>query len=205
MSGIKRTQQKKTLTDILRASTKGMVAPVVVVLAKLGITPNALTVFGLVMHLPVAWALVNGAWRWAAFFGIFSVADVLDGSLARHLNKEATSKFGAFLDSTIDRIAEVLIFGGLVWWFSAETQPLFALLSLFALAGSLLVSYTRARAEALGFECKVGLFSRVERYLVLFVFGMLQRPDLCVIVLAVGTWITVVQRGWTVYQQATQA
>ncbi len=202
MSEIKGTPQKKTLTDFLRASTKGLIDPVVAVLARLGVTPNALTIFGLLMHIPVAWALVNGEWRWAAFFGIFSVADVLDGSLARYLNKESTSKFGAFLDSTTDRIAEVLVFGGLVWWFSAETQPLYALLSLLALAGSLLVSYTRARAEALGFECKVGLFSRVERYLVLFVFGMLQQPEICVAVLVVGTWLTVLQRGWTVYQQA---
>ncbi len=204
MSELKRPRQNKTLSDYLRANTKGVIDPVVALLARLGVTPNALTLFGLLMHIPVAWALVNGEWRWAAFFGIFSVADVLDGSLARYLNKESTSRFGAFLDSTTDRIAEVLVFGGLVWWFSAETQPIYALLSLIALAGSLLVSYTRARAESLGFECKVGLFSRLERYFVLFIFGMLQQPELCVIVLVIGTWFTVLQRGWAVWQQAKQ-
>lgn len=205
MSELKRTQQPQTLSDFLRANTKGMITPIVALLAKLRVTPNALTVFGLVMHIPVAWALVNGWWRWAAFFGIFSVADVLDGALARYLNQESTSKFGAFLDSTTDRIAEVLVFGGLVWWFSAETQPLYALITLIAFAGSLLVSYTRARAESLGFECKVGLFSRLERYFILFIFGMLRQPELCVIVLAIGTWFTVAQRGWTVWQQARRA
>jgi CDP-diacylglycerol--glycerol-3-phosphate 3-phosphatidyltransferase len=148
---------------------------------------------------------MNGEWRLAALIGVFSVADVLDGSLARYLNKDATSKFGAFLDSTTDRITEVLIFGGLVWWFAAETQPLYAALALLAFAGSILVSYARARAESLGFECKIGIFSRLERYLVLFVFGMLQQPEWCIIVMVLGTWITVFQRGWAVWQQARQA
>ena len=200
-----RIQPKKTLTDHLRASTKGIVHPMVVFLAKLGVTPNALTMLGLLMHVPVAWALVNGRWRLASVLGIFSVMDVLDGSLARYLNHGETSKFGAFLDSTSDRIAEVLIFGGMTWWFASQTNPTLAVVSLLALAGSVLVSYTRARAEALGFECKNGLFSRVERYLTLFIFGMMNRPDLCVIILAVGTWFTVAQRIYTVWRQARTA
>lgn len=199
--------ERPTFTDFLRANTRGLIDPIVTVLARLRVTPNALTVVGMLGHIPAAWLTAQGNFRLALLIGAAAVLlDALDGSLARKLNAAHNGKgFGAFLDSTLDRIAETILFGGLIVYFGRQGEPLYTLLTYIALTGSILVSYTRARAEALGYACKVGLFSRVERYLVLLICGLANRPDWAVIVLAVGVWITVAQRITAVYRQARDA
>lgn len=204
MANSKELRERKTLTDILRESFKGIIDPIVSLLAHIGVTPNMLTVLGMLMHIPVAYFIIIGEFRWAVVAGIFSTLDALDGSLARKLSRgHGGSGFGAFLDSTLDRIAETILFSGLVYYFAVQGEPIFVTISYAALCGSLLVSYTRSRAEALGYSCKIGLFTRVERYLVLFVFGLSNQPEWAVVVMAVGTWITVVQRMVHVWRQAT--
>ncbi len=134
-----------------------------------GITPNALSVLGFGLTLLAAFILAAGALRWGgALLLLASLFDMLDGALARALGR--TSKFGAFLDSTLDRYSESVAMVALVYYYAGlgdgRTQ---AVLVVAALVGSLMVSYTRARAEALNVECKVGLLQRPERVLLLVV------------------------------------
>ena len=117
--------------------------------------------------------------------------------------------FGAFLDSTSDRIAEIILYSGYISWFSQQEDWLVAVAAYAAATGSLMVSYTRARAEALDYNCKVGIFSRVERYVVIVASLVLSAliPQLAaagVYILAVGTWITVGQRVVHVWKQAKE-
>ncbi len=192
----------KTLTDQLRVSISFIVDPIVTLLARLGVSPNVVTIAGFLIHIPIAWFLSQGQWRPASILGLFSLFDALDGALARKIGQEHNGAFGAFFDSMTDRCSEILLYGGLVAYYALNSNLNLLLVSLTAMSGALMVSYARSRAEGLGYECKIGLFSRVERYLVLFVFGMLLRPDWAMIVLDVGTWFTVGQRFWVVWQQA---
>ena len=128
-------------------------------------------------------------------------SDALDGALARLAN--ATSRFGAFLDSTLDRWAEVLIYGALIWLFLKEGQDTGVLLAASAMAASLLVSYTRARAEGVGLPCKEGLFTRFERLLVLIAGLILDLIIPALWIIAVLAGVTAVQRIW-ITRQADQ-
>ena len=193
---------KETLTDTLRNLIKRGVDPTTQVLHKIGVTANMVTIVGLLCHLPLAWLIVQGRFRWAAVVGLLSIVDALDGSRARLDPDHNPNGFGAFLDSTTDRIAELLIWGALGVWFYQQGEMLSLILTIATLGGALMVSYTRSRAEALGYDCKVGLFTRAERYLTQCLFGLLARPDLLVIVLAIGTWLTVCQRIAAVFEQA---
>ncbi len=161
-----------------------------------GITPNMLTVTGIVLNLIAGALIVLGYLYWAA--GVFIVAsfcDMLDGSVARWAGKE--SAFGAFLDSTVDRIAEGITLTALGLYFYRSGHP-YELTAVFVfLVSSFLVSYTRARAEALGLECTVGLMSRPERIIALSAGLILHRWHvLSVVVFAVAflTSFTVLQR-----------
>jgi len=144
--------------------------------------------------------------------GIF---DILDGQVARNGNRAST--FGAFYDSTLDRVGETAVFLGIAVWFAqggvpAARMPLAVGLAITALSASMLVSYTRARAEGLGLECKVGIAQRAERFVVLgvstVVFGAGREGALLfwiVVVLAAVTAITVVQRVIYVAQRTETA
>lgn len=170
--------------------------PVIGILSKSGIKPDALTFVGLAINVGAAYVIATGHFLLGGILilaaGLF---DLLDGALARVAEK--TTKFGAILDSTVDRISEAALFCGLlVWYMPGELE----ILLIFAvLIGSFLVSYIRARAEGLGLECKVGLFTRAERVIVLAI-GLLvgQFVDLAVVIalwiLVVFVYITVVQR-----------
>lgn len=194
--------ERKTVTDHLRQSSRVVIDPIVTMLAKWGVHPNALTLLGLLVHIPIAWLIANNQFRWAVVVGILSTVDALDGALARKLGIAQKGGFGGFLDSTIDRIAEIILFGGFLYYFNAQGNSLGVLIAYAAVTGSVMVSYARARAEGMGYSCKEGLLSRVERYLILFVCGLAQQPFLCVAILAFGTWLTVIQRFYVVWQQA---
>lgn len=195
-----------TLTDRLRRIMAGGLDPVVTFLARIGVKPDMLTVLGMLLHFLFAWLIATGEFLWAglAIF-IFVPLDALDGSLARKIGRRGT--FGAFLDSTSDRIAEIVLYSGYISWFTQQEQFLVVTAAYAAITGSLMVSYARARAEALDYNCKVGLFSRVERYviivasLVLSVF-LEELAAVGLYVLAIGTWFTVGQRVYHVWKQA---
>ncbi len=175
-------------------------------LARSGITPNQVTIAGMLATF-VAGALAGlgylvPAGLVLAFSGTF---DILDGALARATNR--MYPYGAFLDSTTDRYSEVAVYLGIASYFMTHPSPwhpwtIVAVVA--ALSGSLLVSYVRARAQSLGFKCDSGLFARPER-VVATVIGLLAGPfvlAMLMFLLAIVTNITVIQRINEVYTQA---
>ncbi len=199
-------QDKKTLTDHLRARSVGIIDPIVTFLAKLGVSPNWLTILGMLLHILFAWLIAIGQLFWAGIAVlIFVPLDALDGSLARKIGSTG-SNFGAFLDSTSDRTAEIILYFGFMAYFWQQENIWLVVATYVAVSGSIMVSYTRSRAEALGLECKVGLFTRVERYVVIVASLVLAGiwpvlADVGIVVLAVGTWFTVLQRAHHVWKQ----
>ena len=179
--------------------------PVVRWLARLGLTPNGVTAFGMALNLAATPFIALGHFWWAAgLFVAASVCDLLDGSLARHTGKE--SAFGAFIDSTTDRLSEGVTLTALGVYFARTGGKLPELVGVFVvLMASYLVSYERARAEALGLECKVGLMSRPERIIVLttgFIFAQYWYIlSGAVYLLAALTAFTVLQRVFYVRRQ----
>ncbi len=182
-----------------RRAAQVLFSPLVNLLAIRGITPNQVTWVGLLSYGVVAWLLTAGFSRTAGVvLAVLGPLDAIDGMLARKAGL-ADSR-GAFLDSTLDRYAEVLLFLGLTCYlFQGSHQDsrdmlLNACLVLAALSGSLLVSYARARAESLGFSCKIGLMTRFERIVIIslaLIFDVV-RPAL--VLLAVLAHLTAVQR-----------
>ena len=193
--------EKKTLTDLLRSHTLFIIDPIVTRLARYRLSPNLLTVAGMVAHFLLAWLITQGQMQLAGL-AIFFIAplDALDGALARKLGRQAGG-FGAFLDSTLDRLAEIVLFGGFLFYYGRLDNSLMVATTYLAITGSLMVSYARARAEALGLSCKVGLLSRVERYAVLTLALLLDRPAAGLAVVAVFAYITLAQRIFHVWQQ----
>jgi CDP-diacylglycerol--glycerol-3-phosphate 3-phosphatidyltransferase len=118
--------------------------------------------------------------------------DALDGAVARESNR--MSSFGAFLDSTLDRLSEAAIFVGIVFFYAATGSPYVALLAGVAMTFSLLTSYARARAEGLGIECQVGLLERAGRVVILSVFSVLGLLTIGLYLVAAGALITTAQR-----------
>ena len=172
-------------------------------LRALHLSPNVLTIAGLVICAAAA-VLVALGYLLAGGIVLFvaSAFDILDGALARVSGK--LQRYGAFLDSTIDRYAEAFTYIALLYYFlfhqHATLEPM---LVIVALTGSMLVSYVRARAQSLGFEVDGGLLARPER-VVITVVGLIFTPALvwALWVLAVLTNVTAVQRIWTVWQQS---
>jgi CDP-diacylglycerol--glycerol-3-phosphate 3-phosphatidyltransferase len=174
------------------------------------ITPNMLTLFGLVITgvgallVAMGQLLVGGVVL--AFAGLF---DIFDGALARASGK--VYRYGAFLDSTVDRYSEGVVYLGILIYFLDQHDGLRPIIVLIALAGSFLVSYVRARAQSLGFTCDVGILARPER-VVIIVAGLLLESmgikiggwtplTVALVILAVGTNFTAIQRVWVVWQQ----
>lgn len=188
------------LTDRLRKLTFAVLHPAGLVLHKLGIHPNSLTIIGTILVFVAAVVIGFGEYKAAAVVLLLALPfDALDGAVARAGNK--TSKFGALLDSTLDRYADAAIFAGLGYHFARNGQFELVVLAFLALMGSFVVSYVRARAEGVGVDVKIGLFSRVERLVIILL--MLFIPELLtigLIVLAVGTNFTAVQRIVYVYR-----
>ena len=171
-------------------------------LGRTPLTPNQVTVVGLVLTFLAATLAAFGHLRWAGVVLIFAgTCDILDGALAR--STRASYAYGAFLDSTLDRYSEGAVYLGLAAYFVSVDGPLqrwLVLATLAALAGSFLVSYIRARAQSLGFTSKTGLFQRPER-VVVTVIGLLFANafggyvlDGVVFLLAIVTNITALQR-----------
>lgn len=187
------------VTDLMRAWSARVTQPVARFLGNLGLTPNAVTVLGFLLTAVVAWVLANGQTQLAGVLLIVSLgADALDGTLAR-ING-AMTRFGAFLDSTLDRWAEVLIYGALVWTSLKAHQDQGVLLATAAMAFSLLVSYTRARAEGVGLRCKDGLFTRFERLAVLIAGLILNQVQIALWIITLLAGITALQRIWLTWQ-----
>lgn len=184
-------------TSRVEATVRGWFAPLVAALDALGVSPNALTVLGLVLNVAAAAVVASGQLVYGAVAFLFASAfDMLDGSLARR--RGVASRLGAFLDSTFDRLSETALFVALLvdhtrHPYGPEWMPAAILV---ALAGSLTTSYARARSESLGQECKVGWVERPERVVLLVLGLVLGRGFLgfAIFALAGLTWLTVAQR-----------
>ncbi|MEI6180579.1 MAG: CDP-alcohol phosphatidyltransferase family protein [Chloroflexales bacterium] len=171
------------------------------------VSPDGLTLTSLGLTFGVVWLLAQGSLFWASLlFLVASSFDMLDGALAR--SRAQARPFGAFLDSTIDRYSEMLVFFGLLlyyYYYQGSVNPLYMLLIFLASHGSLLTSYVRARAESLNYDGRAGLLERPGRVIVLFL-GMLSGWLMpCLIVLAVLSHISALQRVFFVWQQSKHA
>lgn len=195
--------KKQTLTDLLRHRFRGVLDPLANFLSRLGIKPNTVTFLGLVGNTVGAFFLARGQMTLGGIFILLmGPVDALDGTMAR-LRGES-SEFGAFVDSVTDRYSELVIFGGLLYYYLHQGEMVPALLAYAAAAGSVLVSYTRARAQSLGHETKVGMLTRMERYLVLAPALVFNLPQVALWILAILANLTALQRIWDVRRQAHQ-
>ena len=182
-----------TFTERVKARSEPFFLPLVRLLSRLRVHPSTVSVVGFIGVVLTGVILALGHLRMGGLLlALFGPLDAVDGMLARKTNQVST--FGAFLDSTLDRYAEIALFLGLIYYFLRLGNQWGVILCLLTLTGSLMVSYTRARAEGLGLSCKVGLFTRFERLLVLtvgLVFGGLI-PIL--VLLSLLTHFTALQR-----------
>ena len=192
---------RKTFTDYLRLWFKWVLDPLGRFFNRLGLTPNMVTVIGMIGNCIGAYYLAQGD----MFIGglwvlIMTPVDALDGTMARLRGEPGD--FGAFVDSVSDRYSELIIYGGLLYHFLFIGEPLGGMLTFIAAAGSVLVSYVKARAEGLGYGAKVGLLTRVERYIVLAPSLVFNKLYLGLAIIAIFANITALQRIWHVRAQA---
>jgi len=195
------------LPDWVKDGVRAILAPVVRLAIWLHLTPNTITVIGLLITVGAA-VLVGSGWLLvgAAVLTAGSLLDAVDGALARA--QGGGTPFGSFLDSTLDRASEAILYTGIaVWFMDTLVEPTLPVLALLvALAGSFLVSYSRARAEGIGLTATVGLAPRTERLVLVIVgialAGLGFTPILIGILALVAalTVVTVVQRIWHVWR-----
>ena len=185
-----------------RAPIERVVRPVGMLLRKTGMSPDHMTVIGVLVSVGAAFAVGAGALRGGLLLVILAaVPDMLDGALAKAQN--SASQRGAFFDSVIDRVTDSILLGGVAWYFASEKSPHLALLPMAVMGVSSLISYERAKAESLGLDAKGGLMERAERIIVLC-FGLLFDTLLVPVmwVMLVLTTATAVQRFVKVWRQA---
>lgn len=201
------------LNRFARAFITKLFTPLAGVLVKVGVSPDIVTIVG---TLGVCFSALAFYPRHAFLVGtlliaVFVFADTLDGIMARMSGR--SSRWGAFLDSTLDRVADAAIFGGLVLWYAGDgASPVMAGLALACLILGSVVSYAKARAEGLGFTANVGIAERAERLVAVLVatgFVGLGLPEVVLGVvlglLAIASGVTIVQRMLTVRSQALAA
>jgi CDP-diacylglycerol--glycerol-3-phosphate 3-phosphatidyltransferase len=191
--------------DLRRQAGRLISDPLVPLISRLRLTPDIMTTIGLVFNLVAAVVIGFGHLLWGGIiFLLAGLFDLLDGALARYMQK--TTRFGALFDSTVDRITEgalflsfIFITGAGVWPYNVTWQ---LVLIFLALIGSFLTSYIRARAEALDIDCTVGLFTRVERVIILALGLLLSQVFIALAIVVVLSFVTVGQRFVHVWRQA---
>ncbi len=181
------------ISQWVRRVTRWFILPIARFMGRLGISPNLITVIGFLLNIGVAYVLALGNLRIGGVLVLAAAGfDGLDGTLAREMKR--SSRFGAFLDSVVDRFSESTIYGGLLILYIREGNSELAILIYAAIIGSLLVSYVRARAEGVGVECKVGVFTRIERVTVLVVGLLTEQMQIALWVLAIFANLTAIHR-----------
>ena len=186
----------------LRRRSQVILVPIARFMGRVGLTPNTLTGIGLLLNVGVAVvlarsALVLGGWL---LLGA-SAFDALDGTLARLTDRE--SQFGAFLDSTIDRYSEAFVYGGLLLHYLEQGARVETVLVYVAIIGSLMVSYSRARAEGVGVACQLGIAPRWGRICLIAVGLILSQATLALWAVAVLANLTAIQRIVHVWRNAS--
>ncbi|MBB5873034.1 CDP-diacylglycerol--glycerol-3-phosphate 3-phosphatidyltransferase [Allocatelliglobosispora scoriae] len=195
----------KIFSVSIKAATAKLLDPIGRALLRVGVSPNAVTVAGTIGVLAGSYVAARGHLVWAVVVVTLSaLTDVMDGSMARL--RGTSSRFGAVLDSTMDRVADGAVFVGLAYLYRDEV-PTFLAVMVCLVAGQV-VSYVKARAEGLGMSCNVGLVERAERLILVGVgalmtgFGLAWGLPAALWVLAAGSIFTVFQRMWHVSRQA---
>jgi CDP-diacylglycerol--glycerol-3-phosphate 3-phosphatidyltransferase len=193
-------KKKLTFTDQMRVRFRGVLDPIGAFFNRIGLMPNTMTILGLLGNTVGAYFLSQGQMTYGGLIILaMGPVDALDGTMAR-LRGEP-SEFGAFVDSVTDRYSELVIFGGLLIYYVQAGDLVMALVTYFAASGSVLVSYVRARASSLGYDTKVGILTRMERYLVLAPTLVLGYPWVGLWIIAILANITALQRIWDIRVQ----
>lgn len=192
----------KTAWESVKTGFLNLVEPLGDVLVRLRINPNLFTTVGFSISIFAGYFFATGSLRWGALFIFLSgIFDILDGKIARGSNR--VTRFGALYDSTLDRYAEMFTYFGVAYHFIKQGMFISSLASCIALGGSIMVSYVRARAEGLGFSCKVGMIQRPERIIVLGTTALIHEYALAagIVFLAIMANITAIQRVYYIYSQ----
>jgi CDP-diacylglycerol--glycerol-3-phosphate 3-phosphatidyltransferase len=187
------------LSEAVRKYSRKFLEPLARFLSATGVSPNVVSILGFILMVGVAIVLAKGY----LFLGgiliiVAGIFDAIDGTLARMMGR--TSRFGAFLDSTLDRFSEAIIYLGLFIYFIGQNQRLELILIYATVVGSLMVSYARARAESINVPLKDGLFTRFERIFLLVAGLLLNQVTLVLWILAVFTNFTAIQRMYLVWR-----
>jgi phosphatidylglycerophosphate synthase len=192
---------RKTFTEILRVAFKWFLDPIAKFLNRLGLTPITVTIIGVIGSSIAAYFIARGQITIGGLVMLIAwPIDALDGTMAR-LRGEA-SDWGAFVDSVSDRYSELIILGALLYYFAMQSLHIAEVATFAAAAGSVLVSYVKARAEAQSFSAREGLLTRAERYLVLGPALLFNIPLIGVWIIAILANFTALQRIWYVRAQA---
>src|SRR5436305_6007889 len=189
-----------TYTRLIGITFGWMIDRIVRWLALSKIHPNALTFIGLLINIWAAW-LFSGGKLFAAGLVVVgaSVFDMVDGRVARATNQ--VTRFGGFFDSVLDRYSDLALFMGLLVYYASINRYFYIVLTAIVMTGSVMVSYTRARAENSIPKCKVGFLERPERVVLVIIGALFQRMAPVLWVIALLSTITVIHRMWYTYQQ----
>jgi CDP-diacylglycerol--glycerol-3-phosphate 3-phosphatidyltransferase len=186
-------EESPSITGRIGAGGKRVLDFIVNLLASFRINPNILTLIGMVINIFAMVLFAKGIFRWAALVIVFAgLFDMIDGEVARRTKR--VTKFGAFFDSVIDRYSDLLLLLGLIIWYAKINRIFYVGLTGLVLIGSVLTSYTRARAESLIPACKVGFLERPERIVLLIIGSLWDR-------MAAVLWIMAILSNWTVSQR----
>ena len=192
-----------TITRAIGNSCNQVIRMIVRGLALSKIHPNVLTFIGLLINIAAASLLAIGWFRWAGFViigaGIF---DMVDGRVARETNQ--VTRFGGFFDSVLDRYSDLGLLVGLLVWYGSINRPWYVVLTAIAMTGSVMVSYTRARAENFIPTCKVGFMERPERVVLVIIGALFDRMAPVLWVIAVLANVTVIHRMMFTWQETKQ-
>lgn len=190
-------------TQVRKVSTRYLESPAARLLQKVGLTPNQLTMIGLLLSGATAYLLSEGLFAAGGVLLILaSTLDMADGSLARLQGR--ASPAGALLDSTADRISEAVIFLGLLLFYLSPRSISEILLIFLALISSFMVSYLRARGEGLGVDCNVGVMTRPERVLVLAAGLLIGQIFVALVIIAAFSFITALHRFWHIQNELSK-
>lgn len=191
--------QHRLLPQNLQNRFLDLLIPLIKMLTRWGIHPNAFTLAGFVITLVAAAAFFEGKLRIGGLLILAGgLCDCIDGNLARAMQK--ASRFGALFDSTIDRYSEFVMYLGILAYFISRNEYVTATVVFMALCGSVMVSYSRARAESLGFEAQAGLMQRPER-IVFLGLGALIHP----VALTLSVWLVAIFANLTALQRLSRA
>ncbi len=193
------------MRDKLKEISESILNPVIALLNALGLSPNIVTITGLLINIFAAFLIAKGMFITAGITILFAgVFDMLDGALARKMDKKTA--FGGFLDSTTDRISEGAFYLGLIYYYLRAGNGNLVVLSYTVMFLSFLISYIRARAGALQINCEEGFFTRTERIVTLVLGLLLYRIFDSLLwalgIIAVFSAVTVAQRIYVVYTRA---